>query len=70
LTDDKLVDGEVTGVVFFSLLRTYRYPWFAWRIIEASSPASVVARRQRAVVLQPSPIMPWLDEHGYGIYKP
>ena len=75
MTDEKLTDGEVTGDkvgtnVFPIQFCTYRYPWFARRITGASSPASMVARQQCTVVLQPSPAMAWLDEHGYSIYNP
>ena len=75
MTSDKLVDdeftgGEVTGVVFLTLLRTYWYPRFARRITGASSPASMVARRWCTVVLRSSLAIAWLGERGYGIYKP
>ena len=75
LTGEKLIDGEVTGDkvgtnMFPILFRTYRYPWFAQRITGASSPASMVAQRWCVVVLQPSSMMAWPSERGYGIYKP
>ena len=71
----ELVDSEVTGDevgtnMFPILFRTYRYPRFARKITGANSPASMVARRWCAVVLQPSPMMAWPGERGYGIYKP
>ena len=72
---EELVDGEVTGDevgtnMFPILFRTYRYPWFARRITGASSPVSMAAQQRCMVVLQPSPVMAWLGEHKYGIYKP
>ena len=70
LTDGEVISDEVGTNVFPILFRTHRYPRFARRIIGASSPASMVARRRRAVVLRPSRMMAWPGEHGYGIYKP
>ena len=70
LADGKVTGDEVSTNVFPILFRTYRYPWFAWRITRASSPTSMVARRWCAVVLRPSPAMAWPGERGYGIYKP
>ena len=75
MTDEKLVDGEVTNGsvtidVFPNSTRTYWYPRFAQRITGASSPMSMVPRWRRAVVLRPSPAMAWLGEHYYDVYKP
>ena len=75
MNGSKLVDGEVTGgevtdVVFPTLLHTYWYPRFARSITRASSPASMAGRRRRTVVLRPSSAMAWPGEHGYGIYEP
>ena len=70
LIDDEVADDEVGTNMFPILFHTYRYPRFARRITGASSPTSLVARWQCAVVLQPSPAMAWLGEHGYDIYEP
>ena len=49
LTGGKLVDSEVTRVVFPSLLHTYWYPRLARRITGATSPVSMAAQRRCAM---------------------
>ena len=70
MTGGKLIDGEVTGVVFPSLLRTYWYLRLAQWITGATSLVSMVARRRCAVVLRPSLAMAWPGERGYNIHEP
>ena len=69
MTDGKLIDGEVTGVVFPSLLRIYWYPRLAQRIIGATSPASMAAQRWCAVAHSSSPAMACPGERGYNISR-
>ena len=74
-TGEKLIDGEVasgsvTTDVFPNSTHTYRYPWFARRITEASLSMSMVVLWWRVVVLHPSPAMAWPGERGYDIYEP
>ena len=69
---EKLADDEVTGDkvdtnVFPNSFRIYGCPRLAQRFFGASS---MVAPWWHTVVLQPSPVMAWLGEHGYDIYKP
>ena len=70
LTDGEVTDDEVSTNVFPILFRTYRYPWFSQRIIQASSPMNMMAQRWCVMVLWPSPVTAWPGEHDYGIYKP
>ena len=49
MTGEELINGEVVGDevgtnMFPILFHTYRYPWFARRITEASSPTSMAVR--------------------------
>ena len=75
LTRQELVNGEVTGDevgtnMFPILFRTYMYPWFTRMVTGASSPASMAARRWRAVVLWQSSVTAWPGKCIYGIYEP
>ena len=65
LTGGEVTSDEVTTVVFPTPLRTRLYPWLARRITGVSSPASMAARQQHAVVSPSSPAMMSLGEHCY-----
>ena len=56
LTGDKLIDGVVTGILFPTLLRIDWYPWLARWITEATSPATMAARRRCSAAGSSSPM--------------
>ena len=69
LVDSEVTGGEITDVVFPTLLRTYWYPRLAQRITEATSPASMAARQWHAMVDSPSLVMARLGGCGYSIRR-
>ena len=66
---DKVTGDEVFTVGLPTTPRVEWYPWLAWRFTGATSPASMAARRWRAIVSPSTPVTVSLGEHCCGIYK-